>query len=163
MQRLHNIRGLGVPFDTMPAIRQRTGPTDAILPMIADPWMKQIVSGEKIYEFRRSRIRPSVKRIWFYLNAPYSCIKYICEIDPARTRNPGDEPLEEGPLGNKEFNKRHRDWDGYDFAYRIKSVYELHSPIFLKNMKEKYGFKGAPRSVVFVKDDMLEDVPLDGQ
>ncbi|KAF8808721.1 hypothetical protein BYT27DRAFT_7096042 [Phlegmacium glaucopus] len=148
----------------MPAIRQRKeGPTDAILPMIADPWMGQIVSGEKTYEFRKSRIRPSVRRIWFYLNAPHSCIKYICEVDPARTRKTGDEPLEEGPLGNKEFHERHRDWEGYDYAYSIKSVYELRSPITLKNMKEKYSFKSAPRGVVFVKDDMLEDVPLDEQ
>jgi hypothetical protein len=101
--------------------------------------------------------------VLFYLNAPHSCIKYVCEIDPARTRNPGDEPLEEGPLGNKEFNVRHKDWDGYDFAYMIKSVYELRSPIDLKNMKEKYGFKSAPRSIVFVKDDMLKGIPLDSQ
>jgi hypothetical protein len=87
----------------------------------------------------------------------------MCEIDPARTRNPGDEPLEEGPLGNKEFNERHRDWDGYNFAYKIKSVYELCSPITLKKMKEQYGFKIAPRSIVFVKDDMLKDVLLDDQ
>lgn len=150
-------------LSTIPAILQHKDPTDAILPMIADPWMEQIISGQKTYEFRKTRIRPSVKRIWFYLTSPHSCIKYICEIDPARTRNPGDEPLEEGPLGNKEFNERHREWDGYDFAYKIKSVYELRSPITLKDMKEKYGLKSAPRSIVFVKADMLEDVSLDGQ
>ena len=131
--------------------------------MIADPWMGQIVSGEKTYEFRKSRIRSSVERIWFYLNAPYSQIKYVCEIDPPRTRNPGDKPLEEGPLGNKEYNERHKDWNGYDYAYRIRSVYELRTPITLKMMRDKYGFKSAPRSIVFVKDDMKRDFPLDAQ
>ncbi|PPQ79839.1 hypothetical protein CVT26_012567 [Gymnopilus dilepis] len=148
----------------MPAVRTNEGgPSDAILPMIADPWMSQIVSGEKTYEFRKSRIRSSVKRIWFYLNAPYSHIRYVCEIDPPRTRNPGDEPLEEGPLGNREYNERHKDWSGYDYAYRIRSVYELRTPITLKMMRDKYGFKSAPRSIVFVKDDMKCDFPLDVQ
>ncbi|KAF8875885.1 hypothetical protein CPB84DRAFT_1829107 [Gymnopilus junonius] len=93
--------------------------------MIADPWMAKSFLARKHTNSRKSRIRPSVKRIWFYLNAPQSCIKYVCDIDPPRTREPGDEPLEEGPLGNKEYNERHKDWNGYDYAYKIRSVYEL--------------------------------------
>ncbi|RMD39920.1 hypothetical protein DV735_g5206, partial [Chaetothyriales sp. CBS 134920] len=39
-----------------------------------------------------------------------------------------DEPLVEDGLGSSEFNSRHADWQGYDFAYTIKSVYELQKP-----------------------------------
>jgi hypothetical protein len=34
-----------------------------------------------------------------------------------------------------------KDWDGYDFAYKMVTVCELRQPITLKEMKEKHGFK----------------------
>lgn len=127
---------------------------DAILPM-TDDYVQQIVGKEKNYEFRRYRINSDVRRIWFYLNAPNSHISFVCEVDSARTRQPGDEPLVEDGLGNKEFNKRDPEWDGYDFAYRIRSVRRLPTPITLANMKSKHGIKGAPRSLVYVPESML--------
>lgn len=120
--------------------------------------MEQIVRGEKNYEFRKYLIKSTVQRIWFYINAPRSHIGYICEIDPARTRKEGDEPLAEDGLGNKEFNERQKDWDGYDFAYRVRSVYRIRKPISLSDLKSKYGIRGAPRGLVYVPTDILTDV-----
>jgi len=131
--------------------------TDVILPM-TDNYMQQIIRGEKNYEFRRYLIASSVQRVWFYLNAPFSHIGYICEIDPARTRKEGDVPLIEDGSGNKEFNERHQDWDGYDFAYRVRSVYKLRRPIGLQEFKLRYGVKGPPRGLVYVPDSLLKDV-----
>ncbi|GJE98322.1 hypothetical protein PsYK624_145500 [Phanerochaete sordida] len=82
--------------------------TDAVFP-IANDYMQRIVCQAKTYEFRRYGIAASVKRVWFDLNAPFSHIAYVSEIDPARTRNPGDEPLDSMGLVTKEFNERHRD------------------------------------------------------
>lgn len=131
--------------------------SDIILPM-TDDYMQQIVRREKNHEFRRYLIPNSVERIWFYLNAPLSHIAYVCEIDPARTRNPGEKPLVEDGLGNKEFNERHKDWEQYDFAYRIRSVYRLVKPIKLATLKETYGVKGAPRGLVYTPKALLYDV-----
>lgn len=122
---------------------------DVILPM-RDPYMEQIIDGKKNYEFRKYYLKPSVKRIWFYRTAPHSSITHICEIQSARTRNPGDAPLEEDGLGNAEFNRRDKDWNGYDFAYHMLAVYELRCPISLKEMRDKYGFKSAPRGLVYL-------------
>jgi len=142
---------------------EATGPSDAILAIHADPYMEQIVTGAKTYEFRKYRIRPSVKRVWFYLTAPTSSIKYICEISPPRTRNPGDEPLEENGIGNKEFNSRHEEWTGYDYAYKINSVYEIRNPISLNEMITTYGLGSAPRGLVFVPESIKEAVVWDQQ
>lgn len=120
--------------------------------------MQEIVRGEKTHEFRRYLIAPSVKRVWFYLTAPLSHLAYICEIDSAHTRNPGDSPLPEDGRGNKEFNERHTDWDGYDYAYRIRSVYRILHPIELRGLKGKYGMKAAPRGLVYVPDNITKDV-----
>ncbi len=131
--------------------------SDALLPM-QQPYMSQIVDGTKTYEFRKYLIRPEVKRVWFYLTKPDSCIKYVCEISPARTRDEDDAPLAEDGLGNREFNTRHRDWKGYDYAYKILSVYELRHAISLSEMKSTYGMKCAPRGLVFVPEMIKQSV-----
>ena len=112
--------------------------------------MSQIVNGTKNHEFRKYRLKPSVKRICFYRTAPHSALNHICEMLPARTRNPGDGPLQENGAGNAEFNNRHKDWDGYDFAYKIVSVYELRKPISLAALRSEFGFKSAPRGLVYL-------------
>jgi hypothetical protein len=101
--------------------------------------------------------------VWFYLNAPFSCISYVCEIDAAVTRNKGDPKLPEGGLGNKEYNTFHSDWKGYDFAYRIRSVYKVIDPVTLANMKSRYGCKGAPRGLIYLPEGIPDDVPWKSQ
>ncbi|KAJ7666538.1 hypothetical protein B0H17DRAFT_1089613 [Mycena rosella] len=119
-------------------------------------YMEDIVRREKSYEFRRYRLAPSVQRIWFYLTAPRSHIAYICEIDPARTRAAVDAPLpEDGMLGNAEFNSvRGGEWTGYDYAYRVRSVWRVKEAIGLTEMKKAYGIGGAPRGMVYVPEGM---------
>ncbi|KAJ5641754.1 hypothetical protein N7490_005754 [Penicillium lividum] len=121
-----------------------------IISAINDPYMDQIINGTKTYEFRKYKLTSEVKRIWFYRTSPYSSISHICEILPARTRNPGDLPLEEEGFGNVEFNTRHEDWDMFDFAYKIVSVYELLQPILLEDLKRNHGFKAAPRGMMYL-------------
>jgi len=136
-------------------------PTDAILPMRntpAEPYMDQIISGAKTHEFRKYLIKSSIQRIWFYMSAPTSSLKYICEIEPAATRKEGDAPLPENGLGNKEFNQRHADWHKYDYAYKIVSVYELLHPVTLAEMKEMYGMKGAPQGLQYLPAAVAEAV-----
>jgi len=53
-------------------------------------------------------------------------------------------------MGNKEFNERHSDWEGYEFAYEVMSVWELRRKVTARELKEKYGFKAVPRSLVYV-------------
>lgn len=142
--------------------RQNIMRTDIVLPM-NQPYMGQIVSGLKTFEFRKYRIPQNIKRVWFYVTAPESRISHICEIDVPRTRNAGDAPLPLIGLGNKEYNDRHPDWNGYDYAYEIKSVYELAVPLELKVMKEKYGWKGAPRGLVYVSPELAKTFPLEEQ
>ncbi|KAJ6558458.1 hypothetical protein DFH09DRAFT_1084015 [Mycena vulgaris] len=126
--------------------------------------MQNIGCREKNYEFRRYRIAKTVQRIWFYLNAPFSHIAYICEIDPARTRNPGDPPLSDDGIGNAQFNtERGGEWERYDYAYRIRSVWKIKDPIALKIMKDTYNLKGAPRGLIYVPELMASTVVWEQQ
>lgn len=145
-----------------PKLMTKKNPTDAILPM-HERFMDEIVAGGKNYEFRHYRIRTSVRRLWFYCTAPSSAIKYICEIDPARTRNPGDPPLDLDGRGNLEFNTRAKGWEKDEFAYKIRSIYLVEPPVTLADMKSTYGMKIAPQGLVFVPASMAAAVVWDKQ
>ena len=58
-------------------------------------------------------------------------------------------------VGNREFNERNKDWEGYDYAYEIKSVYELKRTIGLVWLGWKYEWGGLPRGgeVCYKGDD----------
>ncbi|KAJ7762762.1 hypothetical protein DFH07DRAFT_956661 [Mycena maculata] len=84
-------------------------------------------------------------------------LAYVCEIDPARTRNLGDAPLPEGPLGNAEFNTvRDGEWERYDYPYRVRSVWWLKEAIGLQDMKHRFGMK---RSIIFLVSRQRTTVP----
>ena len=123
-----------------------------------EPYMQQIANGEKTFEFRKYLIPASVQRIWFYRTAPHSSISHVCEISPARTRSPGDAPLPDHGLGNREYNTRHRDWGGYDYAYEILSVYRLAHPLTLARLRAEHGMKSAPRGLVYTPASITESL-----
>lgn len=125
--------------------------------------MQMIVEQSKTYEFRKTRYPTSVLRIWFYETAPISSLTYICEVDPGLARDPSN-PLPLSGHRNREFNEgTHPDWPGTMHAYRVKSCYKIRKPIPLRELKEKYGFGGAPRGMVYVTKGMKEDIPWNKQ
>ncbi|KAJ4321428.1 hypothetical protein N0V84_005350 [Fusarium piperis] len=139
--------------------------SDMILAM-NDPCMQQILDGTKTYEFRKYNMA-GIKRIWFYRTAPHSAITHICPVDEAVTRNPGDGPLPEDGLGNKEYNEKHGDYEGYDYAYHIKEVYEINAEggrgITWAMMRDEHGMKIAPRGRVAVPVSMVVQYLLENQ
>lgn len=140
-----------------PSASKNASRTDMIL-VINDPYMQQIVDGTKTYEYRKYDM-VGIKRIWFYRTAPHSAITHVCEVDAAVTRGPGIAPLPEDGLGNKEFNEWHPDWDLYDFAYRIKSVYSVNAPdgIPWAQMRDLHGMKMPPRGRVSLPQSIGEE------
>ncbi|EWZ29743.1 uncharacterized protein FOBCDRAFT_280659 [Fusarium oxysporum Fo47] len=139
--------------------------TDMILAM-NDPYMQQIIDGTKTYEFRKYNMA-GIQRIWFYRTAPHSAITHICPVNEAVTRNPDDQPLPEDGLGNKEYNQKDPDYDGYDYAYRINAVYEVNAEggqgITWAMMRDEHGMKIAPRGRVRVPESMIAQYSLEGQ
>lgn len=139
---------------------------DMILAM-NDPYMQQIIDGTKTFEFRKYDM-VGIQRIWFYRTAPHSAITHVCEVDPAVKRGGGQgnaPPIPEDGLGNKEYNENDAVWDGYDFAYRVKSVYAVHAPggIPLADLRGQHGMKSAPRGRVSLPPSIQEQFPWDTQ
>lgn len=71
--------------------------------------------------------------------------------------------MPENGLGNVEFNTRHPDWVGYDYAYKIMAGWELNEPIPLHVMRDKYEFKMAPRGMVYLPKVIENEIVWDEQ
>lgn len=145
--------------------------TDIILALSHTPtedYMAQMVARTKTHEFRKLRYPDTVRRMWFYETAPVSAITHVCEFVLGSARPAASEPttawhLPTGGIGNAEFNSYHLDWEGYNFAYEIKSCTRLRVPVTLATLKEEYGFKSAPRGMAYVPSQLKADVQLDEQ
>lgn len=131
---------------------------------MSDPYMQQIIDGTKTYEFRKYDMA-GIKRIWFYRTAPHSAITHVCEVETAVNRGAECPPLPEDGLGNKEYNEKHIDWDGYNFAYHIKSVYQVNAPHGIPwiQMRDQHGIKAPPRSRITLPDSIREQFQWDKQ
>lgn len=130
--------------------------------------MQMIVNKTKNHEFRKKLYPSTIERIWFYETAPISAITYVCEIAPALIRPPKTSQggkvdlLPEDGIGNADFNSYRPDYDGYDYAYPVKSCWKLIRPITLRGLKA-HGIDGAPRGMVYVPDSLLRKVKWDEQ
>ena len=125
--------------------------TDIILSMQPDPYIPQILQGQKTHEFRKYPLPESTRRVWMYITAPVSAIKYICTIGPATVRGAG-VALPENGIGNVEFNSRGGGWKHGGYAYELLDVCELPHEIGLPELKQKYGLKGPPRRWLYLPE-----------
>ncbi|KAF5017286.1 hypothetical protein F66182_10801 [Fusarium sp. NRRL 66182] len=161
----HTVKCAPKRAPTQAAALQPPCRTDMILAM-NDPYMQQIIDGTKTYEFRKYNMA-GIQRIWFYRTAPHSAITHICPVNEAVTRKPCDQPLPKDGLGNKEYNQKDPDYEGYDYAYRINAVYEINAEggqgITWAMMRDEHGMKIAPRGRVRVPESMIAQYSLEGQ
>ncbi|KAH6869154.1 hypothetical protein B0T10DRAFT_569051 [Thelonectria olida] len=132
--------------------------TDMILAM-NDPYMQQIINSTKTYEFRKYNMA-GIERVWFYCTILHSAITHIYPINTAIIRNPSNAPLPKDGLKNKDYNKKHPDYKGYNYTYRIKSVYKINAQggkgITWAIIRDEYSMKIAPQGRVMVPQSMLD-------
>ncbi|WP_322632556.1 hypothetical protein [endosymbiont DhMRE of Dentiscutata heterogama] len=121
-----------------------SGKSDIIL-SFDEKWVLPVVSKEKTYDFRRYKLHPETKRMWFYVNQPVSQLLYIAEIDPA-VEYPNQIPKD--GIGNKEFNQG-QGINQSKFAYKIKHLYKFNKPIGIKELKSRYNIS-PPRKYIYV-------------
>ncbi|CAG8735955.1 10060_t:CDS:1 [Cetraspora pellucida] len=107
-----------------------SGKSDIIV-SLNDKWVLPIIEREKTHEFRKWKADIETKRMWIYVNRPVSKLMYIFEID-----HPVEYPnqIPEDNIHNRLFNQGKKS----SFAYRIKHLYKLDSPIDAKMLKRDY-------------------------
>lgn len=135
---------------------------DVILSLVNTPkapYMDEILSGRKTYEFRRYALKRA-ERVWIYVSAPASALKYVCEIEAMPKRGDSDwEPLPPSPNEeNQKFNSFDPTFVGFDYAYKILTVYELHTAIPLQKLKSDYDIKAAPQGWRYLPESIKKAV-----
>lgn len=110
-----------------------------------------IKTGEKNYEFRKYVPKRGVNRLWIYSSSPACSLEYVAEIDKI-VEFP--EKIAEEGIGNDDFNNGLKK---SKFAYHIKHLYRLASPLSLERLRSEFGFS-APQSYFYLdSNDKLKD------
>ena len=106
----------------------------AIFISIKPKYTKKIETGEKTYEFRRYYPKQKINTLYVYETVPTCALKYIIEIGKV-IKYPNK--LTKKGYGNQDFNEG---INNPKYAYEIKHVYLLKTPISLKELRETYNF-----------------------
>lgn len=124
----------------------------AIYVSIKPKFTKKIETGEKNHEFRKYIPKEAINTLFVYETVPTCQLKYIIEVEKI-VEYPNK--INELGYGNADFNaglKKSK------YAYEIKHVDLLESPIALKELKDVYGF-APPQSYAY--DDRYEKLTND--
>lgn len=124
----------------------------AIYVSIKPKFTKKIETGEKNHEFRKYIPKKAIDTLFVYETVPTCQLKYIIEVEKI-VEYPNK--INELGYGNADFNaglKKSK------YAYEIKHVDLLESPIALKELKDVYGF-APPQSYAY--DDRYEKLTND--
>ena len=106
----------------------------AIYISIKPQFTKLIESGEKNYEFRKYIPKNEINTLYVYESAPTSSLKYIIKLGKIIEF---PNKIDSNGYGNKDFNNGLKK---SKYAYEIKKVYKLKTPIPLMDLKYKYNF-----------------------
>lgn len=139
---------------------------------INEPYMTKIIDGEKDHEFRKYLMQDIVY-LWFYQSKPKhgkepveglsQHITHVCHIDKITNRNDAIwENLPRQGNGNHEYNSRASDWEGYDYAYRIRSVYKIKEPISVEQMQSLHRIR-PPQGRLILPRSIKDQHPVNQQ
>jgi predicted transcriptional regulator len=128
-----------VPLEKIRSLGPQTDRTDIVMSIHPGP-AELIARGEKTHEFRNYKI--PVSRVWLYVTAPVSELRYMATIGPAK--EPGE--IDNGGAGNNEFNAGR----GSKFAHEILQVYLINNPVPLAMIKERGVFQIPPQKYQFL-------------
>lgn len=105
-----------------------------------------IKTGEKNYEFRKYVPKRGVDRLWIYSSSPICMLEYVADID--KIIEFPDKITEKG-VGNEDFNNGLKK---SKFAYHIKHLYKLITPLSLDKLRSEFGFS-APQSYFYLESN----------
>ena len=124
----------------------------AIYISIKPKFTKKIETGEKDHEFRKYIPKEAIDTLFVYETVPTCQLKYIIEVEKI-VEYPNK--INELGYGNADFNAGLKQ---SKYAYEIKHVDLLESPIALKELKDVYGF-APPQSYAY--DDRYVELTND--
>ncbi|RKU49115.1 hypothetical protein DL546_007306 [Coniochaeta pulveracea] len=130
-----------VPLEVIRSMAPQTDRSDVIISIHPGP-AEQIANGHKTHEFRNYNLPPQVSRIWIYITAPVSELRYLATVGPAQ--EPGQIP------NNNAENEAFNAGRGLRYAHELLQVYQLNNPVSLAMIKERGFMKTPPQRYQYI-------------
>lgn len=129
----------------------------AIYISIKPEFTKRIETGEKNYEFRKYIPKKEIDTLFVYESSPTCQLKYIIELGdiieyPNKIKKEG--------YGNEDFNNGLK---SSKYAYEIKKVFVLKTPITLDKLRKEYSFVPPQSYAYATKYQKLTDELLNAE
>ncbi len=122
----------------------------SVLMSIKPEYVQGIMSGRKIYEFRKKACKRTVDRIYIYSTVPVKKIVGEAEIESIIVDTPEElwKITHKGAGIKKEFYDRYYENRGEAVAYKLINVKKYKKPRALSEM----GIKTAPQSYQYIEE-----------
>lgn len=122
----------------------------SVLMSIKPEYVQGIMSGRKIYEFRKKTFKRAVNRIYIYSTVPVKKIVGEAEIESVIVDTPEElwRITHSGAGINKDFFDRYFEDRKEAVAYKLVNIKKYKEP---KNLSEM-GIKTAPQSYQYVEE-----------
>ena len=132
-------------------------PEKIALLSIKPVFIQAILAGEKLYEFRRVKMKQDINIILFYASAPVQALVGFAEIEEIIENTPSvlwEIAGKEGGISNNDF-KNYYNGNNKGYAIKFKSVYKFETPINPKTVWEKFY---PPQSFIYINKSDLEKI-----
>ena len=111
-------------------------------------FVEKIIDGSKVYEFRKFRCKPEIKKVVIYVTAPYKKVVAeadICEVLEDETLMIWKRTKAYSGINYVYFRKYYKG-KKKAYAYHLKNVIVYENPLELKN----FGVNYVPQSFCYI-------------
>ena len=120
----------------------------AILLSINPQYVDRIMRGEKIYEYRKSKCKQEVNKIFIYSTSPIMKVVGEADVESILEGSPSKiwEITKNDSGGNKKFYDKYYEDKFQAIAYKLCNIIEYEIP---KDLND-FGIKSAPQSFQYI-------------
>ncbi|KAM5537875.1 hypothetical protein V8D89_008351 [Ganoderma adspersum] len=120
---------------------------------IKPEFTKLIAQRKKNHEYRKYKLKDSVKHLWLYETAPTSAITYVMSTTTPKVPGEVNDPT---GVGNDDFDQGLKE---SKYGYPVTGLYKLKTPLTTSQLKERFDI-ATPQGWRYATRNLVEELPL---
>ncbi|KAI1790411.1 hypothetical protein LXA43DRAFT_1016985 [Ganoderma leucocontextum] len=124
-----------------------------VLLCIKPEFTKLISERKKNHEYRKYKLKESVKHLWLYETAPTSAITYVMSTTTPKVPGEVNDPT---GIGNDDFDQGLKQ---SKYGYPVIELYRLKKPLTTSQLKERFEIS-TPQGWRYATRKLVEELPL---
>lgn len=128
----------------------------SVLMSIKPKYVKSILSGEKVFEFRKKACKKTIDRIYIYSTVPVQKVVGEAKVESILIKSPAElwKLTHAGAGIDKDFFDKYFENRKEAVAYKLSNVKKYNKPITLS----EFGIKAAPQSYQYIDSVIYGDI-----